>query len=124
MRTPVRFGAVGLVNTAVGYGTMLALQLGVGWPPVAANAAGYAVGLAVSDVLDSSFTFAISRPHSETLAPFLGVAALSYALNLVALHFASQQLQWAPPAAQLLAVVSYNVSFYCLSRWFLFRSPQ
>jgi len=124
VRTLVRYGAVGLVNTAVGYGTILALQLGAGWAPVAANAAGYAVGLAVSYVLNRRFTFASSRPHGETLAPFLGAAALSYTLNLVTLHFASQQLQWAPAAAQLLAVFSYNVSFYCLSRWFVFRSPQ
>jgi putative flippase GtrA len=40
---PLRFGAVGIVNTLVGAGTIVVAKLGLGFGDVAANAAGYAV---------------------------------------------------------------------------------
>ena len=111
-----------LGTTAVGYGVIMALQLGAGWPAALANAGGYAVGLVLSYGLNRRFTFASKRPVSATLLPFLGAAATAFGLNLLTLFFAERQLMWPPAAAQLLAMASYIVCFYGLSRWVVFRS--
>ena len=113
-----------MLNTAVGYGVILALQLGAAWPAALANAGGYAVGLVLSYGLNRRFTFASKRPMSATLLPFLSAAAAAFGLNLLTLFFAEQQLMWPPAAAQLLAVASYSVCFYGLSRWVVFRSAS
>ena len=53
----LRFGLVGLLNTAIGLGTIYVLQLGFGVDYRLANTAGYALGIVNSFVLNRIWTF-------------------------------------------------------------------
>jgi putative flippase GtrA len=113
------FGLVGLVNTAVGYGTIIAL-MAMNLGPVVANAGGYALGLFVSYLLNSRITFSHSAGASDwsSLLRFLISFALAWLLNLIVLTFALGY--FVPAIAQGLAMVSYTLVFFVLSRSFVF----
>nr|WP_256372978.1 GtrA family protein [Pseudoruegeria sp. HB172150] len=118
-----KFGAVGVVNTLVGYLTILAAMTWAGLAPVPANVVGYAVGLCVSFVLNRRFTFAGRGGGGiGQVLGFFAVFALSYGLNLLVLREALFLL--APAWAQALAMVSYTVCFFLLSRAFVFPETE
>jgi putative flippase GtrA len=48
VRQSLRFGAVGVVNTAIGLTAIYALMFFFGVGPILANAVGYAIGLVIS----------------------------------------------------------------------------
>jgi len=123
LREVVSFGLVGLVNTAVGYGTILALMaLGLG--PVLANAGGYALGICVSYLLNSRFTFARrNAPGGTTRVLRFGIAvAIAWLINLAVLQLALRAM--APAYAQGIAMIAYTLSFFLLSRSFVFAARK
>ena len=120
-RSFVRFVLVGLVNTAVGYGVILFLHYGLQMSPLWANVGGYAVGGLLSYLLNRSFTFASSKPHSQALPRFGAAMAACFALNLMVLEFGLSVLALPVPAAQALAIGSYTVAFYLVNRLAVFR---
>ena len=81
--TLIRFGLVGLLNTAIGFAVILfALRMGAG--DYTANATGYTAGLALSYMLNRSWTFGVTQPvNPAEFARFMGAFALSYAANLL-----------------------------------------
>lgn len=116
-----RYLLVGALNTVLGYGVILMLQLGLGLNALLANAAGYSVGLLVSYSLNRRFAFRSVRSHRSGLPAFVAAAAACYGLNLVVLWLGlGAGLPVA--AAQGIAVASYTVSFYLLNRYAVFRS--
>ena len=119
-----KFCAVGLVNTLVGYSTVLVTSFALGLNPYAANVCGYAVGLTVSFVLNRRFTFASRQALLPGLAKFLTAFLPSYGLNLLVLHFSLDPLQLPEYLAQALAMGSYSATFFILCRLFVFRMPR
>jgi putative flippase GtrA len=117
----LRFAAVGALNTAVGLCVILGSMALLGLGDVAANALGYACGLAVSFVGNRTWTFGDRGPWIDSLPRFLGVFAVAYGLNLVALFFVRDHLQVNSYLAQAVAIVVYTVSFFVGSRTFAFR---
>lgn len=118
----VRFGLVGLANTAVGYAVILLLHFGVGVGPVLANVVGYAVGAALSYGLNRRFTFGSDRAHDQAV-PRFGMAMLScFALNLAVLEVGVSVLALPVALAQALAMGSFTASFYLTSRFLVFRA--
>ena len=116
----LRYCAVGLVNSAVGYAViLLGLRLGLG--DYAANAIGYAVGLALSYILQRCWAFAVTTPPSwREGARFLAAASLAYAANLAVLHTARAMGHVGSPLAQAAAMIAYSLSFFALSRFVVF----
>ena len=119
-----KFCAVGLVNTLVGYSTVLFTSFVVGLNPYAANVCGYAVGLMVSFVLNRRFTFASQQAILPGLAKFLMAFLPSYGLNLLVLYICLEQLLLPEYLAQALAMGSYSITFFTLCRVFVFRAPS
>lgn len=120
--TLLRYLLVGLVNTAVGYGVIV-LVTWSGARPTLANLAGYAVGICVSLVLNTRFTFRSGRSLRALLLPFLSQVALAWGLNWLTL----QTLLWlATPVllAQALSMVVYTLSLFALLRWRVFGAAS
>jgi len=115
-----RYAAVSVVNTFVGYGCILGLQIGLGWSAVAANFGGYAVGFVVSYFLNHRFTFSSHQPHRRGLPLFAAAVSLCYALNVVVLIAAAELLLLPPALAQAVAVVAYGAALFMLSRRIVF----
>jgi putative flippase GtrA len=114
--TGVRFVIVGLANTAVGFGVIMALQFGLQAPPHLANAGGYAVGFVVSFALNRTFTFADRGRLGPAAARFAIAALAAFVLNQVGRAGA------APVIAQGVAAISYTLSLFVLCRLWVFRA--
>lgn len=122
--TLIRFGLVGLLNTAIGFAVILfALRMGAG--DYSANAAGYAAGLALSYMLNRSWTFAVAQPvNSAEFARFLVAFALSYAANLLLITAGKLAGYGGNPLLHLGGVLLYSGLFFGLSRTFAFGDSR
>jgi putative flippase GtrA len=119
-----RFLAVGVLNTAVGLTIIFAAKALLGWGDLAANAAGYAVGLATSFLLNRAWTFGDRGRISPALLRFLGAFVLAYLANLGTV-FALRDLAAVDSyVAQTAGVVPYTILFFLASRAFVFLDRQ
>lgn len=116
----LRFGTVGLLNTALGYSLILAgLRLGLG--DIAANMAGYAGGLALGFFLNRQWTFGRAggfRPGTAMRYAITFVVA--YAANLTIVMSAMSAGMIENPFVHLAGNVVYSVLFYLGSARFVF----
>jgi putative flippase GtrA len=116
----LKFGLVGLLNTGVGLSAIfLAISL-LGLNPFRANIVGYAFGLSLSFVLNARWTFGGDINRSN-LIRFLAAFFGSYALNVVVL-IAATNCGVGPYHSQALAVGSYAIAFFLLSKTFVFSA--
>ena len=79
----LRFGSVGLVNTAIGLAVIWA-AMWMGISPGLANAIGYAVGLCWSFALHRNWTFRADGPAARQVLGYLAITSTAYGLNLAA----------------------------------------
>ena len=103
------------------YGIMLQ-HFGFGTGLVLANVCGYLTGALMSYALNRSFTFASDGLHAQTLPRFGIAVAVCFGLNLLVLKFCISVLALPVAAAQALAMGTYTVAFYLISRYLVFRS--
>lgn len=117
---PVLYLLVGLFCTACTIFViflLMACQVG----DVTSNAIGYAVGLVVSFVLNSTFTFR-ARMHIGSLTRFLLVALVAYLCNL-ATFFLANGLTGNSHLAQIAGMPVYTVVGFVLNKyWALARA--
>ncbi|MFM7376637.1 MAG: GtrA family protein [Erythrobacter sp.] len=118
----LRFGLTGLANSAVGWAVIFG-GLWAGLSGLAANAAGYGVGLVLSFTLNRRFVFGVtSKVRMPEVLRFLAAFAFAYGVN-VAVLFAAQGVLGADSAlAQLPAIGAYIVVFFLLSQFVVFRT--
>lgn len=116
-----RFAVAGVLNTVVGLSVIFAVKLAFGASELLANAAGYAVGLAVSFSLNRNWVFRSTAPARAALRRFLIVFAAAYAVNLAVVLLAAETFGVNGYIAQTLGVGTYAVLFYLGSRSFVFR---
>jgi putative flippase GtrA len=116
----LRFIAVGLANSAIGFAVIVAgLRAGLG--DYRANALGYAVGLCVSYVLQRRWAFAVShRADAREVVLFLAAAGSAYAANLAVILAARRAGHSDSPVAQAVAMAAYSLVFFALSRLVVF----
>lgn len=118
-----RYLVSGLGNTLVGLSIIyLAKAIGVG--DVAANATGYSIGIALSFLLNRTWTFRHQGPILGAALRFVTVLAAAYAANLVIVLTAISWLGINSYLSQALGVPVYTTLSYLGSRWYAFRVPQ
>jgi putative flippase GtrA len=120
----LRYALVGVANTLLGFGCILALQQGLGIAPLFANAAGFALGLLLSYSLNRRFAFRSTRAHASAFPAFLFCAGASFGLNVLVLQCARIWAGLPDQLAQGLAVGSYVVGFYLLNRYVVFNPSR
>lgn len=123
LRQSLRFGTVGLVNTAIGLAAIYAVMFFFQTGPAIANAAGYAIGLAVSFALNRVWTFNSSRPVAHVLPQYLLVAAIAYLLNLSVVLLGTHHFGVGPYLVQFFGIGVYTVAMFLGCRWFVFQTP-
>ena len=116
-----RYGAVGLVNTLVGY-TCIAVLQAAGVGAHEANAAGFVLGLCIGYVLNSRFTFRFRGSHAGAIARFVVAFLLAFLINQGVLAIALRALPSQVYVAQALAVASYAVVMFLALRSMVFRA--
>jgi putative flippase GtrA len=116
----VRFALTGMLNTAVGLGTIFALKWLLGMGDTHANLLGYSVGLVVSYVVNSRWTFRYRESLLPVLPQYALVVLVAYLANLACVHLSIRQLHLNSYLAQTLGVIPYAGLSYVLLRWFVF----
>lgn len=90
---------------------------------LAANAAGYAVGLVLSFTLNRYYVFgARGAVSGREVARFLAAFSVAYGANVAVLLAAQSMLGTDSALAQVPAIAAYVVIFFVLSQRFVFRS--
>ena len=124
MKQLLRFAAVGVLNTAVGYAVIFACMYLVGWGAVVSNIAGYAVGLVVSYTLNRTFTFRSAAGKKREIVRFLSIFMVAYLANIGALMLLIDHAGMHKGWAQLVAGAVYTGLFYWLSKYNFFAESH
>ncbi|OBQ67934.1 GtrA family protein [Mesorhizobium erdmanii] len=116
----LRFGVVGLLNTALGYSLILAgLTLGLG--DIVSNAAGYAAGLTLGFFLNRQWTFARAGGfRSGAVARYAITFIVAYGANLSVVIGGMSAGFIENPFVHLAGNCLYSVIFYLGSARFVF----
>jgi len=122
--TFVRFLLVGILNTITGLSIIYACKWFLEFGDVSANMCGYAVGLTVSFMLNSRWTFRYRGRVVPTVARFIGVFLIAYFSNLAVVLTLIDGFGLNSYLAQAIGIPPYTIVFYIGSRWFAFRDPQ
>jgi putative flippase GtrA len=121
----LRFAAVGVLNTGVGYAVIFACMYLVGLGAVTSNVIGYAVGLVVSYVLNRTFTFrSAAAPSRCEAARFVLTFLLAYLVNLAVLVLLIRHTVLNGGLAQIVAGGVYFGLFFVLSRYYVFADVR
>lgn len=118
----VRFAAVGLLNTALGY-TIILAGLTLGYGDILSNILGYACGLILGFILNRRWTFSDAvRLRKGAVLRYVVSFATAYGANLTivltALSFGLTNNPW----VHLAGICVYSVLFYLASSRFVFVS--
>lgn len=123
----VRYGLVGLSNTAVGFAVIwVALRCG-GLGNVAANVAGYTVAFLWSFALNRKWTFYHHGAVGSALLRYLLVTGVAYGLNLLVVILVARRLSQGSLFIQIDGMLTYTVVAYLGARYFVFptrRAPS
>jgi putative flippase GtrA len=116
----LRFGAVGCLNTALGYTVILGgLALGLG--DIASNASGYAAGLVLGFFLNRQWTFNTADGfRSGTLQRYAMIFVVAYGANLAVVIAARSAGIIENPLIHLAGICFYSAIFYFGSVHFVF----
>lgn len=118
----VRFVLTGVLNTLVGLGAIFVLKWWFGLGDTAANLVGYGLGLCVSYLVNSRWTFRYRQSLLAVLPRYAGTIALAYVANLACVHFCIRQLGMNSYLAQACGVVPYAGLSYILLRVWVFAA--
>lgn len=119
----VRFCLVGIINTALGLGVILVLELVLHAPSAAANLLGYVVGWVVSYGLHRNYVFSGDPPSSGATIRYVVAVALSFSLNQTVLSGGLHLLGGEASGrllAQMAGVIAYSATLFALCRWWVF----
>ncbi len=119
-----RYASVGCVNTLVSLLVIFGTKAFLYNNDVVANVAGYAVGLAVSFVLNKSWTFDENGPNLGPGIRFLAAFLIAYSINLGTVLVCIDWLTVNPYFAHILGMVPYSAAFFFLCKFFVFSPSE
>jgi putative flippase GtrA len=117
---PIKFLLVGVANTAVGLAVIWSAKLFFGADDVAANGAGYAIGLTMSFLLNKRWTFSFRGDGRAALLRFAVVFGVAYSANLCTVVVLIKLTGLDPFWCQALGIIPYSSLFYLGSRRYAF----
>lgn len=114
---------VGLANTAIGV-AVIAGGILAGMPPLLANALGFVVGLCISFLLNSRFTFGTDPRSIRLVARYLAAFLVAYGCNLACVLLLERAFPDHVMATHILGIVPYTIVFFLLAEFFVFDRPR
>ena len=118
----VRFGIVGVANTAVGLSVIFGSIFFFNADPVIANASGYGLGFFFSFIFNKFWTFGDIRPSAKLLPNFLIAASISYLLNLLVVILTTLYFGLSPYLVQIFGMAVYTFLMFFACRLFVFKA--
>jgi putative flippase GtrA len=117
-----RFLGVGAINSLLGLLVIYAAKGLFGAGDIIANLIGYSVGMTVSFVLNSRWTFRFNGAWQPAFAKFIAVSGVAYAANLLTVLAAIHLISINSYVAQALGIPVYTVTVFLASKYLVFRS--
>jgi putative flippase GtrA len=124
MKQLMRFAAVGVLNTVLGYAVIFACMYLAGLGAVTSNVIGYLVGLIVSYVMNRTFTFRSVAPASREMIRFVSIFLLAYLANLAVLVLSIDHFGVHEGVAQIGAGVVYFGLSFIMNKYYVFADPK
>jgi putative flippase GtrA len=123
LRQAVKFGIVGVLNTAVDLGTYFVLTrwLGMAGLPVAAKGISYSLGILNSFFWNKTWTFRSNASTWKTLVPFFLVSLIGLGMNAGGMQLGLNVLHLPELVALALATVFALAWNFVLSKFVIFR---
>lgn len=115
-----RYGVVGVINTIVGLSVIMALHIVVGLGVIVSNIAGYALGWALSFILNRSWTFAHDGPAARAALAWVVLVLFAFGANLLILA-GLQVLGFVYGIAQIAGSAAYSVIVFIGARYVIFN---
>lgn len=117
-----RFLGVGVVNALLGLLVIYAAKWFFGAGDISANLLGYGVGMTVSFVLNSRWTFDFSGAWGPAFVKFAAVSVVAYVANLLTVLAAIHTAAINSYVAQALGIPVYTLTVFLASKYVVFRS--
>jgi putative flippase GtrA len=117
-----RFLGVGVVNALLGLLVIYAAKGFFGAGDISANLLGYGVGMTVSFVLNSRWTFDFSGAWKPAFVKFVVVSLFAYAANLLTVLAAIHSAAINSYVAQALGIPIYTLTVFLASKYLVFRT--
>lgn len=118
-----RHSVSGLVNTGIGFSIIFLLTF-LEFSPVAANVAGYAVGLISGFYLSKKFVFRQGGNTAKQGIQYFGAFLVAFLVNLGVLKVLLSHTSLPVMLAQLSAAVAYTVVIFAVSRCLIFSKSN
>ena len=112
------------MNTLAGLTTIYLLKWILGLHDVVANAFGYSVGLTVSLLMNSRWTFSFNGRLTEAAPRFGLVVATAYVANLTVVSLAIYWADCDSYVAQAMGVIPYSLISYFGFKHYAFRHAK
>lgn len=116
----VKYGIIGVFNTIVGY-SIIFLFMYIGVIPELSNALGYFFGIIISYYLNKYYTFKTKEKSKKELLQFILSMLIAYSINLFILFLSYRIMSLNPYISQILAGISYTITGYLLSKYWVFN---
>ena len=117
----LRFLIVGFINTFIGISIIYAGKYFLGLGDVPANVVGYLMGLSVSFIFHSRWTFNYQGSQSAAAIKFAVSVVIAYMANLLAVLACINLAGINAYVSQAVGMPIYTIVFYLASRFFIFR---
>jgi len=121
LKRAVRFGMVGVSNTAIGLGLIWVAWRWLRWPDLPANVLGYSVGFLWSYAVNRRWTFQHRGPVPQSFTRFALVCGFAYAVNLAVLALARTALGADTFWPHVLGMAAYTTVGFLGSQFYAFH---
>lgn len=114
-----KYVAVGLINTLI-TGCVIFILMHIGMGVYGANFIGYVIGIIVSFILNSTFTFS-SRMNVKKFLMFLLTCGICYLLNLFAIKTFLMLFPHQIYLSQLVGMFFYTVAGFVINKYWVMK---
>lgn len=119
----LKFGLVGIVNTCCGLSLIFFCKYFLALNDIISNLSGYIVGFFMSFLLNRIWTFRAPINLRIQLYKYLISFVLAYLVNLATFVLLAG-LGVDRDVAHVASLIPYTVTFFLLSKYFVFREPS
>lgn len=118
----IKFNIVGIINTIFGYSIVFGTMYFLNFDAKISNALGYILGVLLSYYLNRKYTFKSEARVKNEILKFFGVFIIAYTFNFLTLVLSIEYLHINEYISQVISAVVYTVTFFILSKFFVFKS--
>lgn len=119
----IKYSAVGVINTLVGYSLIFGLMF-LRVDPFVANFVVYFPAIFLSYFLNRGFTFKCSKSHKQSFPRFIGVLLVAYVANLCTLTLLIRFINLDQYLSQVIAGIVYVLIGFTGSKFFAFSGVR